>query len=230
MCHRPPKNEHPLVLPPWGEKGGPVGPLKGHIPLLTTEKSIIVLAITVGCALVLETTAECPECTLGLLGGEQERPVWEPPQMGLQPGGEEAICAANAERIMKSHRMSKIQLGLASQAFQEPESQAWGSPSSTPRTLGSGTELFSLSHRAAGQKPGWQGAGSPTSATTQGCFQATLLKVMAHSPLPGFGKGAGDKAGQEGAVTFPPAQTSLSAPNSDITTLGRSLPGPGPME
>ena len=124
--------------------------------------------------------------------------------MGLQPRGEEAIHAANAERIMKSRRMSMIQLGLASQAFQEPESQAWGSPSSTPRTLGSGTEPFSLSHSAAGQKPGWQGAGSPTSVTTQGCFQATLLKVTAHSPLPGFSKGAGDKAGQERAVTFVP--------------------------
>lgn len=26
-----------MILPPWGEKGGLVSPLKSHIPLLTTE-------------------------------------------------------------------------------------------------------------------------------------------------------------------------------------------------
>ena len=75
----------------WGEKGGPDGPLKRHILLTTEQPGNQVLAITVGCALVLEATVYVLNVPWASLRRERKRLALEPPPIGLQHGEDEAI-------------------------------------------------------------------------------------------------------------------------------------------
>lgn len=154
MCHRLPKNEGSSVLAPWGKNGEPVGPLKWHISLLTTEglwEASSCYYSWMCSSAGGNSCAQWPEGTLGLFGREQKRPFLELAQIGLQPGEEEAIGTANAERIMEKplDEYNSARLGL--QGIPGACIPGLRVPSSTPKTLGWGTEPFGpLSCQAKG--------------------------------------------------------------------------------
>lgn len=137
-----------------------------------------------------------------------EKPRWQPPDIGLQPLRQEASSPANAERMMERPLDECVPAGLG----------LLGLPGACLSGLGVPKSPGIWKCRAEPLRTSRSGALTPTSVTTGYCFRGPLPTVTTHSPPPGFSKAA------RGTVTFPAAQTSLSAPSGGVTACGWSLP------
>lgn len=129
MCHSPPLERAPIGPPTLGPEGR--AREASERPRSPPDRGGVwgnlALAIVVESALVLEATIKCPKCTWDSLETSKNDRFGSLLRWSSSPD-ERQLAAQQMHREEKNHPMSVVQPGLASQAFQEPECQAWGSP------------------------------------------------------------------------------------------------------